>query len=87
MISLRGAKQMPENPNRERDLVLSPNEYCLISDQTKGHIVVYVGPYKTSLANTDQPVIFNDRNKRFERVTLEQAISVFATAPKAGTWF
>lgn len=76
---------MPENTNRERDLVLSPNEYCLISDQTKGHIVVYVGPYKTSLANTDQPVIFNDRNKRFERVTLEQAISVFATAPEG--WY
>lgn len=76
---------MPENPNRERDLVLSPNEYCFISDQTKGHIVVYVGPYKTSLANTDQPVVFNDRNKRFERVTLEQAISVFATAPEG--WY
>ena len=76
---------MPENTNRERDLVLSPNEYCLISDQTKGHIVVYVGPYKTSLANTDQPVIFNDKNKRFERVTLEQAISVFATAPEG--WY
>ncbi len=76
---------MPENTNRERDLVLSPNEYCLISDQTKGHIVVYVGPYKTSLANTDQPVVFNDRNKRFERVTLEQAISVFATAPEG--WY
>jgi len=43
---------MPENTNRERDLVLAPNEYCLISDQTKGHIVVYVGPYKTSLANS-----------------------------------
>lgn len=76
---------MPENTNRERDLVLSPNEYCLISDQTKGHIVVYVGPYKTSLANTDQPVVFNDHNKRFERVTLEQAISVFATAPEG--WY
>ncbi len=76
---------MPENPNRERDLVLSPNEYCLISDQTKGHIVVYVGPYKTSLANTDQPVVFNDHNKRFERVTLEQAIAVFSTAPEG--WY
>ncbi|MFZ5950928.1 MAG: hypothetical protein ACOYXC_09500 [Candidatus Rifleibacteriota bacterium] len=76
---------MPENSNRERDLVLSPNEYCFISDQTKGHIVVYVGPYKTSLANTDQPVVFNDHNKRFERVTLEQAISIFATAPEG--WY
>lgn len=76
---------MPENTNRERDLVLAPNEYCFISDQTKGHIVVYVGPYKTSLANTDQPVIFNDKNKRFERTTLEQAISIFSTAPEG--WY
>ncbi|MBU1107243.1 MAG: hypothetical protein KKB51_11290 [Candidatus Riflebacteria bacterium] len=76
---------MAETANRERDLVLSPNEYCLISDQTKGHIVVYVGPYKTSLANTDQPVIFNDLNKRFERTTLEQATSVFSTAPEG--WY
>lgn len=76
---------MPENTNRERDLVLAPNEYCLISDQTKGHIVVYVGPYKTSLANTDQPVVFNNAEKRFERTTLEQAISVFSTAPEG--WY
>ncbi|HAE39734.1 MAG TPA: hypothetical protein DCG57_14040 [Candidatus Riflebacteria bacterium] len=76
---------MPENTNRERDLVLAPNEYCLISDQTKGHIVVYVGPYKTSLANTDQPVLFNDQQKRFERTTLELAISVFSTAPEG--WY
>lgn len=76
---------MPENPNRERDLVLAPNEYCLISDQTKGHIVVYVGPYKTSLANTDQPVLFDRAAKRFERTTLEQAISVFSTAPEG--WY
>ncbi|KAF1080223.1 MAG: hypothetical protein GQF41_3391 [Candidatus Rifleibacterium amylolyticum] len=76
---------MAENTNRERDLVLAPNEYCFISDQTKGHIVVYVGPYKTSLANTDQPVTFNDRSKRFERTTLEQAIAIFSTAPEG--WY
>ncbi|HOY69163.1 MAG TPA: hypothetical protein PLP29_19995 [Candidatus Ozemobacteraceae bacterium] len=76
---------MPEASNRERDLVLAPNEYALISDQTKGHIVVYVGPCKTSLANTDQPVIFNDRSKRFERCNLEQSISIFSTAPEG--WY
>ena len=52
---------------RERDLVLAPNEYAFISDETKGNINVYVGPHKTSLANTDRPVIFNPENKRFER--------------------
>ncbi|MBF0406718.1 MAG: hypothetical protein HQM10_05155 [Candidatus Riflebacteria bacterium] len=76
---------MPENSSRERDLVLAPNEFAFISDQTKGNINVYVGPYKTSLANTDQPVIFNDESKRFERCHLEQAIQVFATAPEG--WY
>jgi len=66
---------------RERDLVLAPNEYAFISDETKGNINAYVGPHKTSLANTDQPVVFNPMTKRFERVTLEEAIHSFAVAP------
>lgn len=66
---------------RERDLVLAPNEYAFISDETKGNINAYVGPHKTSLANTDQPVVFNPTTKRFERVTLEEAIHNFAVAP------
>lgn len=76
---------MGENSSRERDLVLAPNEYAFISDQTKGHIIVYVGPCKTSLANTDQPVFFNDQSKRFERCLLEQAIIPFAIAPEG--WY
>src|SRR3990167_10454936 len=76
---------MGESSSRERDLVLAPNEYAFISDQTKGNINVYVGPFKTSLANTDQPVIFNSESKRFERCLLEQSISVFATAPEG--WY
>jgi major vault protein len=71
--------------NRERDLVLAPNEYAFISDQTKGNINVYVGPYKTSLANTDKPVIFNDITKRFDRVSLDESIQTFMTAPEG--WY
>lgn len=76
---------MGDNSSRERDLVLAPNEFAFISDQTKGNINVYVGPYKTSLANTDQPVFFNEDSKRFERCNLEQAMSIFATAPEG--WY
>lgn len=47
---------MPEE-RRERDLILAPNEYAYILDETKGNVVNYVGPHKTSLANTDQPVV------------------------------
>ncbi len=71
--------------NRDRDLVLAPNEYAFISDQTKGNINVYVGPYKTSLANTDKPVIFNFDTKRFERCTLDESTLTFITAPEG--WY
>jgi len=66
---------------RERDLVLAPNEYAYIADETKGNINAYIGPYKSSLANTDQPVLFNLQSKRFERCSLEQAVLTFAVAP------
>jgi len=71
--------------SRERDLVLAPNEYAFISDQTKGNINVYVGPYKTSLANTDKPVVFNENSKRFEICSLEQSTQTFCTAPEG--WY
>lgn len=71
--------------NRERDLVLAPNEYAFISDQTKGNIVSYVGPYKTSMANTDKPVFFNKQSKRFEICPLEESICSFTAAPEG--WY
>lgn len=71
--------------NGERDLILAPNEYALISDQTKGFVDVYVGPHKTSLANTDQPVIFDSRTKRFNHTSLENAICKKITAPEG--WY
>ncbi len=75
---------MPDS-NRERDLVLAPNEYAFISDQTKGNINVYVGPYKTSLANTDRPVMFDDATKRFEKCSLEDSMRAFVIAPEG--WY
>ena len=76
---------MPDDTRRERDLILAPNEHAFILDETKGNIVNYVGPHKTSLANTDQPVVFNNATKRFERCLLEKAIQLFAIAPEG--WY
>lgn len=70
---------------RERDLVLAPNEYAYVLDRTKGNVNVYVGPYKTSLANTDQLVVFNKKNKKFEDSLIEHAVRLFATAPEG--WY
>jgi major vault protein len=72
---------MSSDRARERDLILAPNEYAFIADETKGNINAYIGPYKTSLANTDAPVAFNPESKRFEKCSLEAATRTFAVAP------
>jgi len=70
---------------RERDLVLAPNEFAFILDATKGNINVYVGPHKTSLANTDEPVVFDPNTKRFGRRVLDEAIQPISIAPEG--WY
>lgn len=71
--------------SRERDLVVMPNEYAYVSDQTKGNVNVHVGPLKTSLAGTDQLVMFDNRIKKFVPAEMHNAIQTFATAPEG--WY
>lgn len=70
---------------RERELVLAPNEFAYILDKTKGNVDVYVGPHKSSLADTDQPVSFDDKSKRFKHVGLSEAIQTTKIAPEG--WY
>lgn len=70
---------------QERDLVLAPNEYSYVLDKTKGKIDTYVGPFKTSLAGTDQLVTFDSSKKRFKPSTFPDAISPFSIAPEG--WY
>jgi major vault protein len=65
---------MSDQTGRERDLVLALNQYAFIMDETKGGISVYVGPNKTSLAQTDRPVTYNAKTRKFERCELSSAI-------------
>lgn len=65
---------------RERDLVLPANEYALILDQTKGHISVHTGPTKQSLSQTDQPVVFDERSRRFTACELGKSVQPFCLA-------
>lgn len=71
--------------SRERDLILAPNEYAYILDETKGHVIAYIGPHKTSLANTDRPVTYDQRSRRYQRGTLEDAITPFPFAEEG--WY
>ncbi|MFN8608247.1 MAG: hypothetical protein U0931_11995 [Vulcanimicrobiota bacterium] len=70
---------------RERDLVLAPNEFAFILDETKGNVIAYVGPHKTSLANTDRPVVFEEHSRRYRRCTLEESITAFPYAEEG--WY
>lgn len=70
---------------RERDMILAPNEYAFISDETKGEVNCFVGPNKTSLAGTDRPVLFELKSKRFRTCDLATATQTFQTAPEG--WY
>ena len=71
--------------NRNRDLVLSPNEYAYVLDSTKGIVSSIVGSYKLSLSNSDKLVDFNEDTKRFEECGSSEAIHTFVSAPEG--WY
>jgi hypothetical protein len=54
---------MAEREIRERDILVAANEYAYVQDLTKGDIVLYVGPTKISLSNTERLVEL--RGERF----------------------
>ena len=47
---------MADRDIRERDILVAPNEYAYVQDLTKGDIVLYVGPTKVSLSNTERMI-------------------------------
>ena len=67
---------------QQKDLVLSINEYAYVLDRTKGNVACWVGPTKTSLSTSDELVNFNEKTKRFEPCSYNQAIHLFTTAPE-----
>lgn len=66
---------------RERDILVAANEYAYVQDLTKGDIVLYVGPTKISLSNTER--IVELRGSRFMPVRADDAsfgVSAFVAA-------
>jgi len=70
---------------RDRDLVLAPNEQALMLDTTKGIVNCIVGSYKVSLSNSDKLVRFDEKTKRFVECSASEAITTFVTAPE--NWY
>lgn len=72
---------MPDDLGRDRDLVLPPNTYAFVLDNTKGKVNVFVGPYKNSLSQTDRLVRWDAATQRFVEIRdMDQAITVFSVA-------
>jgi hypothetical protein len=72
---------MTERDARERDILVAANEYAYVQDLTKGDIVLYVGPTKISLSNTER--IVELRGARFIPVRADDAsfgVNAFVTA-------
>ncbi len=65
---------------RDRDLIISQNQYATVLDKTKGIIGVCVGPFKTSLAGTDQPVRYDEDKREFVDCDIALAIRQFPVA-------
>lgn len=71
---------------RERDLVLNPNEYAFVLDKTKGLISCVVGSFKMSLSTSDALVRFDEETKKFKEVSsFSDAIMTFVSAPE--NWY
>ena len=72
--------------NRQRDLVLSINEFCFLQSKTNGQIKTYTGPITTTISAQEALVTFNSRTKQFEETAdFNKAKQLFVSAPEG--WY
>ena len=72
--------------NRQRDLVLSVNEFCFLQSKTNGAIKTYTGPITMTISAQESLVVFNPKTKRFEETQdFEKARQLFVSAPE--NWY
>ena len=72
--------------NRQRDLVLSTNEFCFLQSKTNGAIKTYTGPITMTISAQESLVIFNSKTKKFEETQdFEKAKQLFISAPEG--WY
>lgn len=71
---------------RQKDLVLSTNEFVFIQSKTNGQIKTYTGPIMVTISAQESMVIFNPKTKRFEETAdFEKARQLFTSAPEG--WY
>lgn len=71
---------------RQKDIVLSCNEYCQVISKTNGVIKTYTGPITMTISAQESLVVFNPYTKRFEETAdFEKARQLFTSAPEG--WY
>ncbi len=71
---------------RQRDLVLSINEFCFLQNKTNGTIKSHVGPLTMTISQQEALVTFDARTKKFvETSDFEKAKQLFISAPEG--WY
>ena len=71
---------------RQRDLVLSTNEFCFLQSKTNGAIKTYTGPITMTISAQENLVVFDPKTKRFnETHDFEKARQIFISAPEG--WY
>ena len=82
----RDLYETPNQMNRQRDLVLSTNEFCFLQSKTNGAIKTYTGPTTMTISAQENLVVFNPKTKRFEETQdFDRARQLFVSAPEG--WY
>ena len=70
----------------QRDIVLSPNEYVFVQNNTNGVIKTYTGPMTVTISTQDSLVRFNEKSKQFESCNnAREAKQLFVLPPE--NWY
>ena len=71
---------------RQRDLVLSVNEFVFLQNKTDGSIKTQAGPMTITISQQEALVIFNAKSKKFEETNdFEKAKQLFIAPPEG--WY
>lgn len=73
---------MAEERSKGGELVLATGQFAHVLDRTKGNVCVYVGPSKTSLSETDQPILWDLLVQGFKSCEMREAVRAFPNAPE-----
>jgi major vault protein len=72
--------------NRQKDIVLAPNEYTFVLSKTNGVIKTHTGPMTMTISAQESLVVFDPKTKQFIEVAdIDKAKRLFTSAPEG--WY